>query len=460
MSRLDEFVSRTIDSGLIPPGPMRELLQTFPRDPEDDASTRLARLLIGRGLLTSYQAQKLLAGTSKGFVLGDYVIQRRIGAGGMGKVYLARRRKDGLEVALKVLPPAKAKEARNALERFQREMDLSRLVRHKYVARTIDAGVSGGVNYMAMEYVPGASLFDLVKDPAHGPLRVSDASRLFIKVCEGLAAAHDVGLIHRDLKPANIMVTPEGDAKILDLGLARSTEEEGALTRPNTIMGTLDYASPEQLSDAARADARSDLYSIGCTLYFALAGRPPFDGGDVVNKIFKHRMDDPEPLERAVPGVPAAFATIVRKLMAKSPEDRYQEARDLAVDLARWTDPATTRAYLGIDGEPAAAFRPPPPTLDDQDLRMLDSGDSLATTGGTLRGLGDAEPTPSPMQGQRRPTLPRTAAPYDFPDEEYVASEHYLTRPATPNHHPLVSVLLIVAIAVGAIVLLLIALLL
>ncbi|MFO0960343.1 MAG: serine/threonine-protein kinase [Isosphaeraceae bacterium] len=458
MPRLDEFVTRTIDSGLVPPAQVRELLRAFPAEPEEDAPTRLARILIGRGLLTSYQAQKLLAGTSKGFLLGDYVIQRRIGAGGMGKVYLARRRKDGREVALKVLPPAKAKEARNALERFRREMDLSRLVRHKYIARTYDAGVSGGVNYMAMEYVPGASLFDLVKDPSRGPLRVPDAARLFIKVCEGLAAAHDVGLIHRDLKPANIMVTPDGDAKILDLGLARTVEEEGALTRPNTILGTLDYASPEQLSDAAKADARSDLYSVGCTLYFALAGRPPFDGGDVVNKIFKHRMDDPEPLERAVPGVPASFATIVRKLMAKTPDDRYQDARELAHDLARWTDPATTRAILGIDGEQAAAFRPPPPSLADQDLRLLDSGDSLSSIGNALRNLGDAEPAPAPLRQQRRPSLPRSAVPLD--SEEGYLDDIVIHRPAEPGHNPLVSILLIIAIVVGVIVLLLIALLL
>ena len=161
---------------------------------------------------------------------------------------------------------------------------------------------------MVMEYVEGESLYQLVKGRRGGPLRVPDAARYFLQVLDGLGAAHAGGLIHRDIKPSNLMVTPDGGAVILDLGLARASGEASALTLANVVIGTLDYASPEQLGDASKADPRSDLYSLGCTLYFALAGRPPFEGGDMVNKIFKHRMEDPEPLERVARGVPAAFA--------------------------------------------------------------------------------------------------------------------------------------------------------
>ncbi len=446
MSRLDEFVAGLGRSGLVPREDLRQRLARFDPDPEHDAPVRLARELVASGLLTSYQASKVLGGATNGFFLGDYTILSKIGSGGMGKVYLARRGADGRKVALKVLPPAKQRESKNALERFQREMDLSRLVRHKYLARTLDVGVDKGVHFMVMEYVPGASLLDLVKDPGRGPLRVPDAARLFIKVCEGIAAAHDVGLVHRDIKPANIMVTPEGDARVLDLGLARTLEEEGALTRPNTIIGTLDYASPEQLSDAAKADARSDLYSIGCTLYFALAGRPPFEGGDVVNKIYKHRMEAAEPLERVAPGVPPAFAAIVRKLMAKAPEDRYETARDLANDLARWTDPATL-AQLEAQGQRARAFKPPPPRLEEEDLRLLDdhAGSSLDIA---LRDLGDAEAAPAPTI---RPIKPAKQA----------VVVHAIGPAEQTGHRPVegawITYFLIAVVILGAVVLALIA---
>jgi serine/threonine-protein kinase len=178
------------------------------------------------------------------------------------------------------------------------------------------------------------------------------------------------------------------------------------LTRPNTVIGTLDYASPEQLSNAARADRRSDLYSLGCTLYFTLSGHPPFEGGDVVNKIFKQRMEDPAPLEQVAKGVPAAFAAIVRKLMAKEPSERYQTGTELSADLVRWTDPAVVKSILGAEAESARAFRPPPPELNDDDLRLLaDDGSSPSVV--SLRDFGDAEPGTAPLH---RPPPPARRA--------------------------------------------------
>jgi serine/threonine protein kinase len=259
---------------------------------------------------------------------------------------------------------------------------------------------------MVLEYVPGESLYQLVKHPKGGPLRVLDAARYFLKVIDGLEAAHDAGLVHRDIKPSNLMVTPDGDARILDLGLARSTNEVSPLTHPNAVIGTLDYASPEQLSNASSADRRSDLYSLGCTMYFALAGSAPFEGGDVVNKIFKQRMDDPKPLEKVSRGVPSAFAAIVRKLMAKDPDDRYQDCGELRADLVRWADPTVVRAILGSEAEAAQAFRPPPPEIDDDDLRLLADED-----GSTLRDLGSSEVSPAPMHKPPKPPRPAILLP-------------------------------------------------
>ena len=410
MARLEEFVANLAKSGLIAPPSLERARAQLPEGPPSDAAVRLARLLIKQGALTTYQAKKILAGATKGFFLGDYRILRSLGEGGMGKVYLAANQKDGLRVAIKVLPPSKAADGGQALLRFRREMELSRRANHPNLARTIDVGRAGDVHFMVLEYVPGESLYQLVKHPRGGPLRVPDAARYFLKVLDGLESAHDVGLIHRDIKPSNLMVTPDGDARILDLGLARAMDEESPLTRPNVVIGTLDYASPEQLGNASGADRRSDLYSLGCTMYFAMAGRAPFEGGDVVNKIFKQRMDDPEPLERVAKGVPAAFAAVVRKLMAKDPADRYQDCSELRADLARWADPAVVHSILGSEADAARAFRPPPPELDEDDLRLLadDDGSSL---GSSLRDLGSAESPPAPMHKPPRPPRPAVVLP-------------------------------------------------
>jgi serine/threonine-protein kinase len=403
MPRLDEFVANVARTGLVSPNDLASARSVLQNGSASDAAARLARQLVKQELLTAYQARKILAGATLGFFLGGYRILRPLGAGGMGKVFLAAHETDGQHVAIKVLPPKKAAEETQALRRFRREMELSQRVQHPNLARTLGVGQEGDVHFMIMEYIPGESLYEAVKGEGGGPLRVPDTARFFLKVLDGLEAAHESGLIHRDIKPSNIMITPEGDARILDLGLARALGEESPLTRPNVVIGTLDYASPEQLGDAARADRRSDLYSIGCTLYFTLSGRAPFEGGDVVNKIFKQRMDDPEPLERVARGVPAAFAAIVRKLMAKDPNDRYQTAAELRIDLARWTDPEKVRAILGAEAEAARAFRPPPPVLADEDLRLLDDDGSTPSTF-SLRDLGDAEPAAAPMH--KKPPKP------------------------------------------------------
>jgi serine/threonine-protein kinase len=294
-------------------------------------------------------------------------------------------------------------------------MDLSRRVRHPNLARTLEVGREEDIYYMIMEYISGASLYELVKGPGGGPLRVPDTARFFLKVLSGLAAAHAAGLVHRDIKPSNIMVTPDGDAKILDLGLARALEgdEHQPLAATHVVVGTLDYASPEQLSDAASADRRSDLYSIGCSLYFTLAGRPPFEGGDVVNKIFKQRMEDPEPLERVARGVPPAFAAIVRKLMAKKPDDRYQSCEELRADLARWTDPARVRSLLGTEADAARSFHAPSPVVEEEDLRLLGEEDGSSPISFSLRSLGAAEPEPPPVRKPPSSRVPAVVIPLD-----------------------------------------------
>ncbi len=418
MSRLAEFVADIVKSGLMSRDELDAACSRLPPGPESESHARLARVLIGQGSLTAYQANKLLAGATKGFFLGGYRILRRLGQGGMGKVFLAVHEKTGERVALKVLPPKKALQEEQALARFRRETDLSQRVNHPNIARTIQVGEEDGVHYMALEYVPGDSLYNIVRSRHGGPLRVPDAARFFLKAIDGLNAAHAIGLVHRDIKPSNLMVTPDGDAKVLDLGLAKALGEESPLTRTNVVLGTLDYASPEQLSDAAKADRRSDLYSLGCTLYFALSGRPPFPGGDVINKIFKQRMEDPKPLEKVAAEVPSAFAAIVRKLMAKDPADRYQTGEEVQADLRRWTDPKLLPAILGAESASARDFRPPPPQLSDEDLRVFDDVPRRGSSANILRDLGDSEARPAPLHKPPLPPRPALVLPEDdFEDD-------------------------------------------
>ncbi len=280
-------------------------------------------------MLTSYQARKVLAGATRGFFLGGYRILRPLGQGGLGKVFLAAREQDGQQVAIKVLPPTRVREEGQALARFRREMDLSRRVQHPNLARMLDVGVEGDVYFMVLEYILGESLYQVVKGERGGPLRVADTARCFLKVLDGLEAAHNAGLIHRDIKPSNIMITPDGDAQLLDLGLARATNgEESPQTRPNLVIGTLDYASPEQLGNAATADRRSDLYSIGCTLYFTLSGRAAVRGG-------RRRQQD---LQTAVGRPRAARARRPqrpRDIRGDRPQADGQEPRRSLPDLRR-----------------------------------------------------------------------------------------------------------------------------
>ncbi len=409
MTSLDDFTANVASSGLIEPEILARHRAALEGQSLAKPALELANRLIHGGFLTPYQARKLLEGATRGFFLGGYRLLRPLGEGGMGKVYLAQG--PALDrVAIKVLPPKKILEEENALVRFYREMDLSRRCLHQNLARTIAVGSEGDVHYMVMEYIAGKSLFDMIKDTRHGPLRVPDAARLFLQLADGLEAAHLAGLVHRDIKPSNIMITQTGDVKLLDMGLARAVDEDAGLTKAGVVLGTLDYASPEQLRDAASADIRSDLYSVGCTLYFALAGQPPFEGGNMINKIFRQRMEDPEPVEKFAKGVPTAFGAIVRKLMNKKPEERYQNCTELKIDLARWLDPARLRASLGADAEAAHAFQPPPPELLDDDIRLHDS---VSDPSGSLslRDLGSPLPSPPPRRREPPPPLPASFRP-------------------------------------------------
>lgn len=310
---------------------------------------QLARRLVRRGLLTPFQARKLLDGVTRGFFIGGYRLSEPLGRGASGRVFRALG-PGGREVALKVLTPAVIAADPQAKVRFGREREAGKRVRHPRIVDLLHAGTEGDAEFLALEFVPGTTVYDSIKGERGGPWSVVQTARLMSQVAEGLGALHAQGIIHRDLKPANIMVTPEREAKLLDLGLALIPGEAASSSPPGGVVGTPDYISPEQVRDPASADARSDLYSLGCCLYFVLAGRPPFDGGTTLNKIYRQRLEEPEPIERLTDQVPTLFAEIVRRLMKKDPASRPASAEEIRRDLLPWGDPSLVRRALGKRG--------------------------------------------------------------------------------------------------------------
>jgi serine/threonine protein kinase len=308
----------------------------------------VAAELVEAGDLTEFQADKLLRGQWHGLNLGRFTILSPLGRGGMGVVYLAREagppetKASRSLLALKILPPRRAKAEPRTKVRFLKEMEIGLHVPdHPNIARVFEADHAGGVYYIAMELVPGETLKAVVADA--GPLPVPDAARLFGQVASALGTAHAAGLIHRDLKPSNVMVTPAGSAKLLDFGLALRVgdvlpDDPALLGGPGYVLGTMDYIAPEQAVNGVAVTPASDLYSLGCSLYFALAGCPPFPGGTPLQKVRWHLSDSPPPVRTLNPSVPPDLAVVISRLMAKEPADRFASAADVRRELSRWAN--------------------------------------------------------------------------------------------------------------------------
>jgi serine/threonine protein kinase len=379
---VDEFCRKAVRSGLVSSDELQIALHALPPSSLADAPA-LAEQLIRTGKLTRFQARKLLAGRSRGLVLGAYQILSHIGKGGTGAVFLARDGRNDQLVALKILLPSQVEERVRA--RFLREMELGRLVEHPHVVRTFETGHLQGVDYIAMEFIPGKSLHRLVS--TEGPLSLDRAAAVFAEVADALEHAHSRGLVHRDLKPGNIMVTPHGHAKLLDLGLALRRGEKAdrsVVGGQGYIVGTMDYIAPEQTVDALQVDARSDLYSLGCTLYYALTGQPPFAGGDRREKILRQRTQAPPSLLELRPDLPPAFAVLVQRLMAKNPDDRFPSAAAAAAAVRSWAlgeilplDRPEDETFVAE----VAALRNADTTLDETPLEIASVAEADALAG-------------------------------------------------------------------------------
>lgn len=369
----EQFIDCLSKSGLLSTTEVAALTAHLPADKSGNDATSFASELVKQKKLTPYQASILSQGQVKGLIFGDYKVLDKVGEGGMGLVFKAQHRVLKRIVALKVLHPA-VTQSEEAVRRFHREVEAIARLSHPNIITAYDASIQDGIYYLAMEYVDGVDLGRLVKE--QGPLIYEKAIDYTAQAARGLEYTHKMGVVHRDIKPSNLLLDTLGTVRILDMGLVRFTDApamEGTtagpdgLTHTGDIMGSFDYIAPEQAIDTKRADARADVYSLGCTLFFLLTGRPPYTGDTSMQKLLAHRETAIPSLRRARSEIPLALDAVFHRMVAKKAEDRYPSMTDVIADLVACQMPtdstlaernaaAGTRAFAGGGRAPSSGL--------------------------------------------------------------------------------------------------------
>jgi serine/threonine-protein kinase len=361
--------------------------------------------------------------------IGSYELLQPLGSGGMSSVFRARHTDTGLEVAVKVLPRTLARNP-TVLQRFLREAKSAESLEHPNIVAIYDRGIDQGRHYLVLEYVAGGDFHDKVR--SQGPLPIHEAIAVVRAVAEGLQFAAGRGLIHRDIKPANLLLSSSGQVKIADLGLALQAEEEDErVTREGTTVGTVDYMAPEQARDSRATSVRSDIYSLGCTLFFLLTGQPPFPGGDVAEKLHRHINVTAPDIRESRPEVPEALARVIATMLAKRPESRFGSYDALIAALDGVSAP----------GPQPGAAEPLYALFDDDDedeIGLVPDDDGLVPLTPAAppapRGPGE-RPGSRPASG---PILMAELAALDEPDDHLALPAPRPTRalPARPGAAP------------------------
>ena len=337
VSTPEEFFDILQKSKLLTPS---QLAQARELAREGDDPKTLAKRLARKDIITRWQAGQLLAGRSS-FYLGKYRLIELLGSGGMGNVFLGRHVTMNRLVALKIISRRVGKDPAS-LDRFLAEARAVAALDHPNIVQAYSVDTEGDRYYMVMEYVEGLDLQRMVKED--GPLDCRQAADYIRQAAEGLEHAHQRNMIHCDVKPSNLLVNIQGVVKILDLGLARLTHDDPANVSDSqeNVLGSVDYLAPEQAIESGELDCRADIYSLGCTLYFLLSGRPPFGKGTLHERILKHQTQPPP---RLPSDVPADLAAICMKMIEKNPADRFPSAAEAARVLDEWrpTSAATRR---------------------------------------------------------------------------------------------------------------------
>jgi RND family efflux transporter MFP subunit len=331
---VQEFAASIFQSGLLSKPEIAELRQRLDASRLPGEAREIASNLVTEGKLTRYQAAVLLKASKDPLLIDNYVILDTLDTGGMGLVFKALHRSMNRVVALKLLP-ASMMGARDTVKRFQREVQAAATLKHPNVVAAYDADESDEIAYLVLEYVEGVNLYRLVKD--RGPRSLVEAADYVCQAARGLAYLHSRGIIHRDVKPANLILANDGTVKLLDMGLVRfassedlsCSEMDQELTQAGIVIGTVAYMSPEQALDTRSADQRSDIYSLGCTLFFLLTGRALYHEETGMKTLLAHR-------EQAVPSIrefceeaPVALDAVFRTMVAKRPADRLQSMEEV-----------------------------------------------------------------------------------------------------------------------------------
>jgi serine/threonine protein kinase len=394
----DEFLDLALRSGLLGAaalGPYRRR-QAAAAPPESPRP--MADLLVRDGLVTRYQAEQLLRGKWRNFLLGGkYLVLGPLGSGGMGQVYLCEHKVMRRRVAVKVLPDRSGDPA--AVQRFHREARAVARLNHPNIVGGYDIDTDGRLHFLVMEYIDGTTLHRIVR--TGGPLTVPRSAHYVRQAAAGLQHAHEAGLVHRDIKPSNLLLDRTGCVKILDLGLARFFRDEtDDLSRRHaeSPVGTLDYMAPEQALDSHQADIRADIYGLGATWYFLLAGHGPFRADTSLQKLICHQFERPRPIREIRPEVPEGVAAIIDRMMAKAPAERYQSPAEVVEALAGWTESPI----------------PPPPAVEMPEViaPARGGGDGIALPASLYGPASVATPSPArggdtaPSAGSQPPTAP------------------------------------------------------
>jgi serine/threonine protein kinase len=410
-----------IRSKLLSPDEVKTMYQRWQAEAKDAATnvSQFSRWLTAKQYVTEYQAALVARGHADDFFLDDYKILDRLGRGRMAGVYKAVHSL-GQVVAIKVLPPSRARDP-HMLARFSREVRLAMRLKHPNVVRAFQVGEANGLHYLVMEYLEGETLEDVLQRRKQLP--PAEAVRLLHQALLGLEHIHERNMVHRDLKPANLMLVPapapgqpdntlRATVKILDIGLGRALFDENSpnapldaldnmqLTGEGVLLGTPDYLSPEQARDARTIDIRSDIYSLGCVLYYALVGQPPFPDTNIISQMVRHATETPRPLKTLNPGVPDGLQQIVSRMLAKDPAQRYPTPERAAQAL---------QEFLAAGSEPARAIEAEPQMK--KYLTWLETSNANGENPGPATAqlpLALPVPTPVPAKGpaSKPPVLP------------------------------------------------------
>ncbi len=353
----DELLLLIERSGLVP---LEQIKQKLGGQSPGDEALPFAKRLIKAGLLTTFQADNLLQGKSRGFFLGKYRILKRLGGGATAGVFLCEHQIMKSRVAIKVLDAQLLRDDEHMLQRFRREARAAAALDHPNIVRTIDLDEDNGRHFLVMEFVEGVTLNDWLEK--HPQPVIAEVVQMIQQAAVGLQHIHESNLIHRDLKPTNLLIDGEGTVKILDLGLARFTDDRhDDLTQMqgHNIMGTVDFMSPEQADGNREIDIRADIYSLGATLYYLLSGgTAPFPDCSVGVKMMAIQFQEPRRLTEFRAEVDPNLEQIIGRMMAKQPEQRLQTPEEAVLALQAWLDrvpgtvePASSQSFRKQDLE-------------------------------------------------------------------------------------------------------------